>query len=120
MTFGRFEHPRRRREKALQELPFLLMAMALTAGAALSLCFQHWKAQRIDPRRPHQKARRLNPGLLRRMTQRVDPEIEHEFNKVFMFASKEGKEALIKGWRDRKKCSRGEAMRLAVEEWRWQ
>ena len=96
------------------------MAMALTAGAALSLCFQHWKAQRIDPPRPHQKARRLNPGLLGRMTQRVDPEIEHEFNKVFMAASEGGKEAMIKGWRDRKKCSREEAMRLAVEEWRWQ
>jgi hypothetical protein len=50
----------------------------------------------------------------------LDPEIDHAFNKVFMFASKEGKEALIKGWRDKKKCRRGEAMQLAVEEWRWE
>ena len=75
---------------------FLLVAMALLAGAALVLCFQHWKAQRVDPR------------------------IEHDFNKVFMTTSKEGKEAPIKGWIDRKKCSRGEAMRLATEQWRWE
>jgi hypothetical protein len=84
------------------------MAMALTAGAALALCILHWKAQRIGRRLPHQKA------------QRVDPRIEHEFNKVFMTTSKEGKVALIEGWADRKKCSRGEAMRLAIEEWRWE
>jgi hypothetical protein len=35
-----------------------------------------------------------------------------------MTTSKEGKEALIERWTDRKKCSRGEAMRLAIEEWR--
>ena len=50
--------------------------------------------------------------------QRVDPRIMHEFNKVFMTTSKEGKEALIKRWMARQKCSRLEAMRLAVEEWR--
>jgi hypothetical protein len=48
----------------------------------------------------------------------VDPRIQHEFNKVFMTTSKEGKEALIQRWIDKKKCSRGEAMRLAIEEWR--
>jgi hypothetical protein len=47
-------------------LPFLLMTMALTAGAALVLGFLHWKAQRVDQRLPHHKAQRLNPGLLRR------------------------------------------------------
>jgi hypothetical protein len=66
----------------------------------------HRKAQRVDPRPAHQKA------------QGVDPRIEHEFSKVFMTTSKEGKEALIERWTDRKKCSRGEAMRLAIEEWR--
>ena len=69
--------------------------------AALGLCFQHWKAQRV-------------------VDQRVDPEIEQKFNKVFMTASKDGREAVIKGWTDRKKCSREEAMRRAVEDWRWQ
>ena len=79
---------------------FLLTAMALLlAGAALVLSFPYWKGL-------HQKARG------------VDPRIEREFNKVFMMTSKEGKEALIKRWTDRKKCGRGEAMRLAVEEWR--
>jgi hypothetical protein len=58
--------------------------------------------QRLDP---HHK------------TQRIDPRIEHEFRKVFMFTSNEGKEALIKRWIDGKKCSRGEAMRLAIDEW---
>ena len=43
-----------------------------------------------------------------------------QLNKVFMTASNGGKEAMIEGWTDRKKCSRGEAMRLAVEEWRVQ
>ena len=32
--------------------------MALCAGAALVLSYLHWKAQRVDPRPPHQKARR--------------------------------------------------------------
>ena len=79
---------------------FLLTAMALLAGAALVLSFPYWK------------------GLLHQKARGVDPRIEHEFNKVFMTTSKEGKEALIKRWTDRKNCGRGEAMRLAVEEWR--
>jgi len=80
---------------------FLLTAMALLlAGAALVLSFPYWK------------------GLLHQKGRGVDPQIEREFNKVFMMTSKEGKEALIKRWTDRKKCGRGEAMRLAVEEWR--
>jgi hypothetical protein len=56
--------------------------------------------------------------FLQRKGDRVDPRIEHEFNKVFMTTSKEGKEGLIQRWIDKKKCSRGEAMRLAIEEWR--
>ena len=56
--------------------------------------------------------------FLRRKADRVDPRIEHEFNKVFMTTSKEGKEGLIERWMEKKKCSRGEAMRLAIEEWR--
>ena len=73
---------------------FLLTAIALLAGAALILLFLPWKTQRVDPR------------------------IMHEFNKVFMTTSKEGKEALIERWMARKKCGRLEAMRLALEEWR--
>jgi len=37
---------------------------------------------------------------------------------VFMATSKNGKEALIKRWTDRKNCDRQEAMRLAIEELR--
>ena len=58
-------------------------------------------------------------GLLHQKARGVDPQIEREFNKVFMTASTEGKEAVIKRWMDRMKCGRLEAMRLAVEQWRW-
>ena len=60
-------------------------------------------------------------GLLRdHPSQRkaVDPGIEREFNNAFMTTSKEGKQALIKRWMDRKECDREEAMRLAIEELR--
>ena len=78
-----------------------MTAMALLlAGAALVLSFPYWK------------------GLLHQKARGVDPRIEHEFNKVFMTTSKEGKQALIKRWMDRKKCNREEAMRLAIEELR--
>jgi hypothetical protein len=53
-----------------------------------------------------------------RRAQGVDPRIEHEFNKLFMTTSKEGKEALIQRWVEKKRCSRREAMRLVIEEWR--
>ena len=90
-------------------LAAILTATALCAGAALVLSFLHWKgwkAQQIDPPPLHQKA------------QRVDWRIEYEFNMVFMATSKNGKEALIKRWTDRKNCDRQEAMRLAIEELR--
>jgi hypothetical protein len=103
-------------------------AIAFLAGAALVWWFQRIdseflrpKAQRVDPGPLHdRKAQRIDPGPLHQKAQRIDPRIEHEFNKVFMTASNEGKEALIERWTDRKKCTRGEAMRLAIEEWRWE
>jgi hypothetical protein len=75
----------------------ILLAMPLLLGAALFLSFLNWKDWKA---------------------QRVDSGIEHEFNKVFMTTSKEGKQALIKRWTDRKRCDREEAMRLAIEELR--
>jgi hypothetical protein len=78
----------------------------------------HQKAQSVDPDLLHRMAERLDAAPLRQKAQRVDPRTEHEFNKIFMTTSKEGKEALIQRWTDMKKCSRDEAMRLAVEEWR--
>ena len=53
-------------------LTFLLMTMALAAGAALVLYFPHWKARRADPRLRHQKTQRLNLDPLHRMVQRLN------------------------------------------------
>jgi hypothetical protein len=126
----------------------ILLAMALLLGTALVLSFLHWrdwKAQKPeqgdglkkakpldglqrdhpsqrkadDPPLSHQKAQRVDPGLLHQNAQKVDPRIEREFNNVFMTTSKDGKQALFKRWMDKKKCDREEAMRLAIEELRW-
>ena len=98
-------------EEFLLTALLLLTATALCAGAALVLSLLHLKAQKPGQDDDLKKAKLLD-GLLR------DHPIEREFNKVFMTTSKEGKEALIEGWTDRRKCSRGEAMRLAIEEFR--
>ena len=42
--------------------------------------------------------------------------IERDFRNVFAMMSKERQEAMITGLMDRRKCTRPEAMRLAVEE----
>ena len=108
-----------------QEL--LLTGIALLAGGVLIWSFLPWKAQRVDPELPPQKAQREflhrlaqggNPELPHQKEQRIDPQIEREFNRVFMTTTKQGKEALIERWMARQKCGRLEAMRLAVEEWR--
>jgi hypothetical protein len=44
--------------------------------------------------------------------------IEQDFNNVLALTRKEGKEAVLKRIIDRQKCSRLEAKRIAVEEWR--
>jgi hypothetical protein len=95
----------------------ILSAAALCAGAALVLSFLHWKswkAERINPGLSHQKAQPVDPPASE--GPRVDWRIEYEFNTVFMTTSKNGKEALIKRWTERKNCDRQEAMRLAIEE----
>ena len=97
----------------------ILSAAAVCSGAALVLSFLHWKgwkAQRVNPGLSHQKVQRVDPPASE--GPRVDWRIEYEFNKVFMTTSKNGKEALIKRWIDRKNCDRQEAMRLAIEELR--
>ena len=98
----------------------ILSAAVVCSGAALVLSFLHWKgwkAHRVNPGHSH-RAQPVDPPLLHQKAQRVDWRIEYEFNKVFMKTSKEGKQALIERWIDRKKCSREEAMRLAVDELR--
>ena len=102
-------------------LAAILTATALCAVAALVLSFLHWKgwkAQRINPGLPHHKAQQVDSPPLHQQAQRVDWRIQYEFNTVFMTASKNGKEALIKRWTERKNCDRQEAMRLAIEELR--
>ena len=97
----------------------ILLAMALLLGAALFLSFLHWKDWKAQKRgKCAKKASRRRLCVIIIAAQRVDPGIEREFNKVFMTTSKEGKQALIKRWMDRKKCDREEAMRLAIEELR--
>ncbi len=134
------------REAMQQEL--LLTAIALLAAAVLAWWFGPRKTQRLAPQaqRPDpKKAQRIDPTkaqreFLHRLVQGVEPghqkpprqkaqrqkapkfgpRIEHEFNRLFMTTSKEGKEALIRRWMARQKCGRPEAMRLAIEEWRRQ
>ena len=83
--------------------------MALCAGATLVVSFLHWRAQKLG-QSDHLKKAKLLDGLLR------DHPIEREFNTVFITTSKERKQALIRRWKDRQKCVREEAMRLATEE----
>jgi len=112
-----------------QEL--LLAAIVLLAVAVLAWWFLPRKAQRLAPQKVqrldpkkaqreflHRLAQGGDPGLPHQKAQRIDPRIEHEFNRLFMTTTKEGKEALIERWMARQKCGRLEAMRLAVEEWR--
>jgi hypothetical protein len=42
--------------------------------------------------------------------------IERDFRNVFAMMSKERQEAMITGLMDRRKCTRDQAMRLAVQE----
>jgi hypothetical protein len=46
--------------------------------------------------------------------------IQRDFKNVFAMMGKERQEGLITGLMHRKKCTRHEAMRVAVEEWRHQ
>ena len=62
------------------------------------------------------KAKPLD-GLLRE-DGAADAQSAREFRTVFSMTSQAGKEALIERWMRRQGCSRSEAMRLAVEEWR--
>ena len=48
----------------------------------------------------------------------ADAQSAREFRTVFNMTSQASREAMIENWMRRKGCSRSEAMRLAVEEWR--
>ena len=100
---------------------------ALIIAAAVVLFFSGRKSSSLNDRLPKgRKVEGIAPSggdaesvarLLAKF-EKIDPRIEHEFNKTFMITSKEGKENLIQRWIVKKNCGRGEAMRLAVEEWR--
>ena len=61
--------------------------------------------------------RHAGPGAV--ATGKRDSQAEREFRAVFNMTSPAGKEAMIEKWMGRQGCGRPEAVRLAVEEWRW-
>jgi hypothetical protein len=47
-----------------------------------------------------------------------DKRVLREFKSVFFNLAERDRERIIATWRDRARCGRTEAMRLAVEDWR--
>jgi hypothetical protein len=93
-----------------KEILVLILFGALIIAAALALFFSGRKPSPLDDSRPkRRKVEGIPPS---------DPRIARDFNTVFSIMSKQAKEDLIQRWTNRKKCSREEAMRLAVEDWR--
>jgi hypothetical protein len=93
---------------------FLLVGFA-TFPAIIYECIQKFRR-----RKPVylKKAKPLD-GLRRdRQGGAADAQSEREFRAVFSMTSQAGKEAMIERWMRRQGCSRSEAIRLAVEEWR--
>ena len=78
----------------------------------------------VDPPSPPksaiaaQKARPLDRLQHDRQGGAADAQSAREFRTVFNMTSQASKEAMIEKWMRRQGCSRSEAMRLAVEEWR--
>jgi hypothetical protein len=93
--------------------------VALVVLVALYFAVRNFmRAHPPSPRKYLKKARPL--AWLRRDRQggAADAQSEREFRTVFSMTSQAGKEAIIERWMRRQGCSRSEAMRLAVEEWR--
>jgi hypothetical protein len=82
------------------------LVVAMLAVVAFGLMF-FWLVYRDRHERPHTAA-----------TGGADAQAEREFRAVFSMTSPASKEAMIEKWMRRQRCSRSEAMRLAVEEWR--
>ena len=89
----------------------LYFFLCLLAGPATLLAIIYGCMRRFRRRIP------VLDGLLRE-DGAADAQSAHEFRTVFNMTSQARKEAMIKNWMRRKGCSRSEAMRLAVEEWR--
>ena len=89
----------------------LYFFLCLLAGPATLLAIIYECMRRFRRRIP------VLEGLLRE-DGAADAQSAHEFRTVFNMTSQARKEAMIENWMRRKGCSRSEAMRLAVEEWR--
>lgn len=48
-----------------------------------------------------------------------DPATVREFKNVFFNITDRDRERIIANWMEKKRCGRNEAMRAAVEDWRW-
>jgi Arc/MetJ-type ribon-helix-helix transcriptional regulator len=93
--------------------PNLYLFLCLLAGVVALLAIIYECMRRFRRRIP------VLDGLQRDdQSGAADAESAREFRTVFNMTSQARNEAMIKNWMRRKGCSRSEAMRLAVEEWR--
>jgi hypothetical protein len=76
----------------------LLLTIGLPAIAALLIGVAVWRSRRAASRGKAPEA------------------LEREFRNVFAMTSKDRQEIILKGWMERKGCTRSEAMRLAIDE----
>jgi len=91
----------------------LYFFLCLLAGPATLLAIIYECMRRFRRRLP------VLDGLQRdHQSGAADEQFAREFRAVFNMTSQARKEAMIEDWMRRKGCSRSEAMRLAVEEWR--
>ena len=91
--------------------PDLYFLLYLLAGLGAFLAIIYGCMRKFRRRKP------VLDGLLRE-DGAADAQSAREFQTVFNMTSQARKEAMIKNWMRRRGCSRSEAMRLAVEEWR--
>jgi hypothetical protein len=61
---------------------------------------------------------RRRPRLITPQAQPTRDPVESEFANVFFNKTKTDRERIVALWMTRKKCSRLEAMRFAVDDWR--
>jgi hypothetical protein len=72
----------------------------------------------VDPPSPPKSAIAARQAPACRQGGAADAQSAREFRTVFNMTRQASKEAMIEKWMRRQGCSRSEAMRLAVEEWR--
>jgi hypothetical protein len=88
----------------------VILFVVLIAGL---LSMVVWKSRKKRGGKP------LPPSFVRQLQDdNRSPEVEHEFNKVFMFTAADAKESMLVDLQKRHGCSRARAMQIAVEQWR--